>query len=290
MVNSFQDFLAEERTIGKFSFTYEAIGVFFLILVLTAITSKLVSFIAGEPTDKNIAAKKSGVRNSLLLLRLSIMIIGVLLAFASSGIPMDRITIIIGSLSLGIGFGLQTIVNNLISGVILAVERPVEIGDQVEVAGKTGRISEIGIRSSKLISYDGAEIIIPNGDMLNQHVINWTLTNNQRRVELVVGVRYGTDLNKAKQILEIILKANKRILSTPEPLALLHQFNNSSIDLRVLFWCDVNYWIDIKSEIILAIDKAFKDAGIEIPFPQQDIYIRELPDLKTMKDDKPAFE
>lgn len=272
-----------ERTIGKYTFTFESILTFISILFFSSILSKLIS-ILGSSSNNYIGGpiqKKGGIGNWLLLLRLCIIMIGTILAFAATGIPMDRMTIILGSLGVGIGFGLQSIVGNLISGVILAFERPIEIGDQIELAGITGRIKEIGIRSSKMISMDGAEIIIPNNDLLSQHVINWTLSNNQRRIEIIIGVKYGTDLTKAKQILENTLISNNRIEKNPAPTALLHQFNSSSIDFRLLFWSDISDWQIIKSEIILGIDKAFREAGIEIPFPQQDIYIKQFPEKES---------
>lgn len=282
------DLLYAERAIGKYSFTLESILIFVFILFLSGFLSKLISFLTDSSSQmvSGPFQKKGGISNWLLLIRLAIIIIGVILAFAAAGIPMNRLTIIIGSLGLGIGFGLQNIVSNLISGVILAFERPIEIGDQIEVAGRTGRIKEIGIRSSKMVSLDGAEVIIPNGDLISQHVINWTLSNHHRRVEIIVGVKYGTDLQKAKQLLEGILQSNNRIKQIPAPVVLVNQFNNSSIDFRLLFWSDINVWLDLKSEIILSIDKTFKEEGIEIPFPQQDIYIKELPDSNNEEEKK----
>jgi small-conductance mechanosensitive channel len=185
---------------------------------------------------------------------------------------MDKITIIIGALGVGIGFGLQTIVNNLVSGIILAFEKPIEIGDQIEVGGRLGKVKEIGIRSSKLATFEGAEVIIPNGDLLSQHVVNWTLSHNHRRVEIIVGVSYGSQLAQAKEVLEKILLENENVDKSPAPAVLVHQFNSSSIDFRLLFWTDIELWINSKSEIILAIDKAFKEQGIEIPFAQMVVH------------------
>jgi potassium efflux system protein len=286
IISTVNDLLFEEHTIGKYSFTMESMLTFLLVIFLSGLISNIVSFLADNSTVNSPVPgkKKGGLSNWLLLIRLSIIVAGVLLAFAAAGIPMDRLTIIIGSLGVGIGFGLQSIVNNLISGVILAFERPVEIGDQIELAGKTGRIKAIGIRSSRMIDFDGAEVIIPNGDLLSQHVINWTLSNDQRRVEIIVGVKYGTDLYTAKDILEKILLNNNKIKHQPLPAVLLNKFNNSSIDFRLLFWTDIAMWIDVKSEIILSIDTSFKEAGIEIPYAQQDIYIKELPDRNKDKD------
>ena len=214
----------------------------------------------------------------ILVSKLGIISLGILIAFAASGIPLDKITSIIGALGVGIGFGLQNVVNNLVSGVILAFEKPIEIGDQVEVGGRLGKVKEIGIRSSKLATFEGAEVIIPNGDLISQQVVNWTLSNNHRRVEIIVGVKYGSNLLDAKTILEKVILANDKVDKHPLPLVLVHQFNNSSIDFRLLFWTDIAQWVELKSEIMLGIDEAFRSAGIEIPFPQQDVYIKQMPD------------
>jgi small-conductance mechanosensitive channel len=145
-----------------------------------------------------------------------------------------------------------------------------------------GKVKEIGIRSSKLQNFDGSEVIIPNGDLLSQHVINWTLSNNQRRVELMVGVKYGTDLKKVKSVLETVLTGNARIELYPASVVLLHDFGESAITFRLLFWTDVAFWFFVKSEIILAIDECFQQNGIEIPFRQLDIHLK---DSKSAEDD-----
>lgn len=275
----FYEIIVAKRTLGQYTFSFESVLVFITIIVSSAFLSKVISLIAGSSNSfiGGPIQKKGGIGNFLLLFRLAIIMAGTILAFAASGIPMDRLTIILGSLGIGIGFGLQGIFGNLISGVILAFERPIEIGDQIEVVGKTGRIKEIGIRSSKMVSLDGAEIIIPNNDLISQQLINWTLSNNHRRVELIVGVKYGTELSKAKQLLEEILHSNNTIEKNPAPSVFLNEFNSSSIDFRLLFWSDINNWLVAKSEVILSIDTAFREQGIQIPFPQQDIYIKELP-------------
>ncbi len=284
LASGFTEFMLTERSIGKYTYSFQSIFIFVLIILLSGLISKLLSFITDNSRNTSGPInKKGGIGNWLLLIRLAIIVIGALLAFAAAGIPMSKLTIIIGSLGVGIGFGLQNIVSNLISGVILAFERPIEIGDQIEVAGKVGRIKEIGIRSSRMINMDGAEVIIPNGDLLSQHVINWTLSNNHRRVEVIVSVKYGSNLIKVKEILENVLNSNLRIERSPAPVVLLHLLNNSSVDFRLLFWSDINFWLDAKSEVILDVYKAFEENGIEIPFAQQDVYIKEIPNSKDTK-------
>jgi small-conductance mechanosensitive channel len=159
IVSTIEEFLVAERTIGEYSYTLESILVFIFVLFLSGFIAKMIAILADNTSiHLNLPGeKKGGIRNWVLMIRIAIITVGILLAFAAAGIPMDRLTIIIGSLSVGIGFGLQDIVNNFISGIILAVERPVEIGDQIEIDEKTGKIKEIGIRSSKVVNFDGAE-------------------------------------------------------------------------------------------------------------------------------------
>lgn len=268
-------FLTEERTIGSYGFAISDLVVFFLIIVVSVVVSRIVSFFAASPDDPT--SKKKGLGSWLLLVRISIITLGLLLAFAAAGISMDKITIIIGALGVGIGFGLQALVNNLVSGLIISFEKPVNVGDIVEVGGHSGVMKSIGFRSSVIYTWDGADIIIPNGDLLNQHLVNWTMANLNRRVEIQVGVAYDTNLEQAKKILMDITSIDERILQSPPPTVLLHQFNNSSIDIKLFCWVhSVREWLSVKSDLMTAIAVTFKEHNITIPFPQQDIYIRNV--------------
>ena len=176
---------------------------------------------------------------------------------------------------MGIGFGLQSLINNLVSGLILAFEKPINVGDVVEVKGQSGRMKSIGFRSSVITTWDGADVIIPNGNLLNEHLINWTIGNSSRRVEIVTGVAYGTNLEKTKKLVLDLLAADKRIMLAPAPLVLIKDLNSNSIEMRILFWIE-HYatWTQIKSDMIETIDEAFKREGIQIPNPSQDLNIR----------------
>ena len=197
-----------------------------------------------------------------------------MLAIIASSIPVEKINIIIGALSVGIGFGLQTIVNNLVSGVILAFEKPVQIGDLIEVGGHTGTIKEMGIRASKIATYEGSEIIVPNGDLLSQHLVNWTLSNNNRRVELLIGVAYGSELKKVRQLLYSLVIQRDDVMKEHEPMVLIHNFSDNSVDFRVLFWvADISKWLELKSMVMTDIYESFAEQGIEIPFPQRDVHL-----------------
>ena len=272
----FTDFMVKERTIGESTFTIQSVFVFFLILFLSGIISSIVTFFASS--EKGVVTsrgKKGGLGSWLLLIRISIITIGVLLAFAAAGIPMDRLAIILGALSVGIGFGLQSLINNLVSGLILAFEKPINVGDVVEFGGQSGTMKSIGFRSSIITTWEGADVIIPNGNLLNEQMINWTMGNSSRRVEIVTGVTYGTDLEKTKKLLLGLLADDKRISAFPKPSVLIKELNSGAIELRILFWIEhYSTWIQTKSDMIETIDEAFKKEGIKIPNPSQDLNIR----------------
>lgn len=269
-------FLEADRKIGNTSFSFSSIFIFLVVIWFAFLISKVMVFLFGHQATPGVV-KKNRWSSVVLLVRLGVLAAGILLAFAASGIPIDKLTIIIGALSVGIGFGLQNIVNNLVSGVILAFEKPVEIGDVIDIGDQHGTVKDIGIRASKIATVDGSEIIIPNGDLLSQHITNWTLTSQQRRVELIIGVAYGSDLKKAADILKELLQHQEGVQNVPAPLVLVHELNDSSIDFRILFWADIGSWVILKSSLLLAIYESFSEQGIEIPFPQRDIHIRNPP-------------
>ncbi|WP_233260682.1 mechanosensitive ion channel domain-containing protein [Pedobacter sp. HMWF019] len=271
------NFFSEERTLGNYSFSINNMLLFITIMGIAVIISKIVSFFA---SDRHLRAGKDdksgveGIGSWLLLVRISILSIGLFLAVAAAGIPVDRITIVLGALGVGIGFGLQTLVNNLVSGLIIAFEKPVNVGDIVDVDGQGGKMKSIGFRSSVISTWDGADVVMPNGDLLNAHLVNWSLGGNRKRISILIGIAYDTDLEKCRQILAEILNNEQRISKNPGPIVQYEQFNNSSIDLRIYFWTKhIGDIYATKSDLIMKIVTAFRTNGIEIPFPQQDIYL-----------------
>ncbi|MBK0378879.1 mechanosensitive ion channel family protein [Mucilaginibacter segetis] len=277
--NYIGNFLSKTRSLGGTStqFTFQSIIIFIGVIWLSSITARIISYlydVAGKQgNDLDILKKKN--RTSTLLIKLGVFSVGFLLAVAASGFPLDKITIIISAFGIGIGFGLQNIVNNLVSGLILAFEKPIKIGDIIQVDTHSGSIREIGIRASKIATYDGAEVIIPNGDLISHHVINWTLSNNSRRIELIIGVAYGSDIEKVKSVLTGLLSNRDDVMSDPAPLVFVHNLNESSVDFRLLFWAaDITTWLLLKSQILSDIYISFAKEGIEIPFPQRDLHLK----------------
>ncbi|MGN6418950.1 MAG: mechanosensitive ion channel family protein [Pseudobacter sp.] len=272
-----QDFLFAERSIGQYNFSIKGMLLFFGILFISTFVSRIVSFFATDKVpvhSSSTGQKKIGLGSWILLIRIAIISIGLFLAVAAAGIPLDRFTIILGALGVGVGLGLQALVSNLVSGLILAFEKPVNVGDIIEVAGKTGTIKSIGFRSSELTSIDGSTVIIPNGDLLNEHLVNWSQGRGFRRIELVVGVSYDTNIDEVLPQLNELLKANQRLLSSPPPVAFADKFNDSTIDLKLLFWIsNPREFMHAKSEVMSDVQALFNKNGIKIPFPQRDIHI-----------------
>ena len=261
------NFISRTRKIGEFSFSIQTLLEFFLILYLAALASRIVSFFA---TDNQAAPakRKSGIGSWLLLIRISIFTIGLLLAFAAVGIPMDRLTIIISALGVGVGFGLQSLVNSLVSGLIISFEKPISVGDTVEIDGKSGVVKSIGFRSSIISTGAGSEIIIPNGDLLNRHLVNWTHDNTSRRVDIILGVAYGTDLKKLIGLLKDLPAKDQRILSYPQPTIVIKDFRTTAIDIQLSFWVgNMAELAFVKSDINLAIDAALKENNIQVTTP-----------------------
>ncbi|MCA6075505.1 mechanosensitive ion channel family protein [Fulvivirga sedimenti] len=288
---SIELFLTTDRTIGELTFTVGGIALFVIVLLISTNLSSTIKFLS---EDKSFYRSQKRTANLSVILRFFIITLGFLLALAVSGIPLDKITIILGALSVGIGFGLQNIVNNLISGLILIFERPIQSGDIVEVQQTMGIVKDIGIRSSVIKTYDGAEVIVPNGDLISNSVVNWTLSNKHRRAEVRVGVAYGSDATKTIEVLAAVVADHDKILKLPKPMVLFDGFGDSSLDFRVLFWTsDIDSWLATRSEILTEVYDALAKAKIEIPFPQRDLHIRSWepgagPDQKKPAPVKPA--
>lgn len=271
-----RDVFSSERTLGNYTFTINRLLLFVVIMGVSVMVSKIVSFFASDDHlsgNKN-DSKKRGIGSWLLLVRISILSIGLFLAIAAAGIPLDRITIVLGALGVGIGFGLQTLVNNLVSGLIIAFEKPVNVGDVVEIGGQGGTMKSIGFRSSVITTWEGADVVMPNGDLLSAHLTNWTLGGNRKRMSILIGIAYDADLQKARSILTDTLNKDERISRNPGPIVQYEQFNSSSIDIRVYFWTvHMSDSFSTRSDLIMTITSAFAQNGINIPFPHQELHL-----------------
>ena len=259
-------FLEAERTVGDASFTFGSVTIFFFVIWIANFFQKYIGYFFGDTgTDDVVTEKKSKLGTSILLIRLLILTAGFFVGILASGIPLDKVTIVIGALGVGIGLGLQNIVNNLVSGVILAIERPIQVGDLIEIGSSTGRVKDIGIRSSRILTPDGAEVIVPNGDMLSQKLTNWTLNNTHMRLEATIKLVDPASLNRTKDIIIGILKSTDGIMQNPEPQVLYTNITQTGAELQFYFWViDINKQVQLKSETLQKIYDACNQENIKL--------------------------
>ncbi len=253
------------------------IGLFIAVLFVTRIFQAWLSssINAGSKVD-------SGIANSLHT-GIGYLGIGVatLVGLSYSGIDLSNFAVVIGALSLGVGLGLQSIVNNFVSGIILLVERPIKVGDWIVVGDQQGYVRKISVRSTEIETFDRASVIVPNSSLISGSVQNWTHRNALGRLVVTVGVSYNADPHQVRETLIEVAKSTDGILNFPEPSASFDDFGASSLDFTLrCFVADVNYSLSAKTQLRLAIFDRFKELGIEIPFPQQDIHLRDLDGVK----------
>ena len=202
-------------------------------------------------------------------------IAAVVVAFASLGVDLSRLALVAGALSVGIGFGLQSIVNNFVSGLILLVERPIKAGDWIIVGGEEGTVKNINVRATELETFDRATVVIPNSDLISGTVKNWVLGGKMGRVSIVIGVAYGSDAGEVREILLGCAADHPLVMSYPEPKAFLLDFGDSALMFRLdAYLADISNGFGVRSDIRFEILKRFGQAGIEIPFPQRDVNLR----------------
>lgn len=275
VVEPVRNFFFDQRAIGSYTFSISNLILFFFVVSTAVVISKVVSFFT---VDKRSFSKpqdgKRGIGSWILLIRITIILLGLFLAFASVGIPIDKIAIILGALGVGIGFGLQSLVNNLVSGLVIAFEKPLNLEDEVEVAGKSGIVKSIGFRSSIISTSDGAEIVLPNGDLLNSHLVNWSSATSRRRSSIVVNIAHGENLQLIKDGIIKILLADDRILKHPEPTVFFQDISAEALELRLFYWSrQAKLLLEIKSDLIMAINQLFIENDIKVPYPKQEIFI-----------------
>jgi small-conductance mechanosensitive channel len=262
---------------GGFEVTLGGIVAFVVTLGLAWLLSRAVRFMLEEEIFPRVSLPR-GVPFALsTLARYAILWIGFLIALSALGFSLDRITILLGAFGVGVGFGLQTVVNNFVSGLILLFERPIKVGDMVEFGGLEGTVQRIGIRASTVRTWDGADVIVPNATLISDRVVNWTLSDRLRRLIVPVGVAYGTDPHRVIDVLRGVAESYPGVCAYPKPVIVFSGFGESALNFELRVWTDnPETLLALRSGISLAVHDALRDAGIEIPFPQRDLRLRSV--------------
>jgi small-conductance mechanosensitive channel len=261
---------------GKGNLTLQSLLILGLLFILVIVAEKIVReriiMRIFEKTDLPESLEYGIAR----ILGYIFLLIGFYMAFQIVGIDLSSLTIIAGGISVGVGFGLQNIINNFVSGIIIFAEQPIAIGDRVEVSGIAGRVKKISLRSTMVVTNDNITMIVPNADFISQTVTNWSYSDPKVRIRIPVGVAYGTDLEVLKKILLEVGKDNPKTLEAPPPKVIFRAFGDNSLNFELAVWTAEmstrpSSYI---SEINFAIEEKLRENNIEIPFPQRDLHIR----------------
>lgn len=220
----------------------------------------------------DLASKKS----IEAILRYFLFVIVILFVLTIVGIPLSAFTLLGGAVAIGVGLGSQNLVNNFLSGLVLMAERPLKVGDIVELEGRKGTVEQIGGRSTRIRTFDNIRMVLPNSKLLENTVINWSLIDSKIRRELKLGITYGSDTQKARDILYRVIDEHPNIQRDPDPLIFFMDFGDSALMFSCFFWLEMADTLNslrIESELRFRIDEEFRKAGIVIAFPQRDVHL-----------------
>ncbi|OJZ00135.1 mechanosensitive ion channel domain-containing protein [Sphingobacterium sp. 40-24] len=279
LADPLRDFLETGHRLGNYQFSVNNLLVFLFIMVCATVLSKIVSYFAADSQwekKEGAAQNKFRLGSWILLVRITIIVIGFFLAFSALGIPVQQIGIILGALGVGIGFGLQTLVNNLVSGLIIAFEKPVNVDDLIEIGGRSGKVKSIGFRSSVIATAEGADLIMPNGDLLNAHVMNWSQGGAKKRLCIRLEVKYGVDLERVTQLLKKIMDEDEQILSSGGTAVQFAQVTSQAVVVELYFWVRISKdGGSVKSGLLTKIYNAFADEGVDMALPIQQVILNQ---------------
>ncbi|QCK15061.1 mechanosensitive ion channel family protein [Mangrovivirga cuniculi] len=268
--------------LGKTEFTLITI----LSLILSFVALVYISNLIRKLLVTKVMARYNieyGIRQTYgYIFRLFVLTVGTLIILNSFGINFTTLGIVVGALGVGIGFGLQTIVDNIVSGMIILFDQPIKVGDRVEVGEIVGDIIKIGGRATTIRTNDNIIVIVPNSEFISKMVINWSHNDRRIRIKVPLGVSYKEDPERVRRIVLEVANKNDNVLSNPEPFLLFTEYGNSSIDFTLLVWS--TKYVDrpafLQSELYYAIFQRFREENIEIPFPQRDINFRNELEIK----------
>jgi potassium efflux system protein len=265
--------------VGTLSIAVRSVATALVVALATLVLAGTTGFVLDREVVPRLRLRPGTGYAIVTFTRWTIVIIGAALALAALGIDMAKVTLLAGALSVGIGFGLQNVVNNFVSGLILIVERPVGVGDVIERGTLSGTVTRIGIRSSTVRTGQGAEVIVPNGDLVSKEVVNWTRSDRRRRYDIDVGVAPGSDPEQVMRVLVEAAADVPEIMTDPAPRAMFKGFGDSSLNFTLLAWVPtLDVGLQAQNALRVAILRKLEVAGIAIPFPQRDVHIHSVDD------------
>jgi small-conductance mechanosensitive channel len=258
------------------------LGHIFYLLVsvsILVVASRWLMRLVVNKLLKNTAMEKGMLQSVATLVRFGILVIGFIVIFQSAGIDLSSLSILAGALGVGIGFGLQNITNNFISGLIILFERPIKVGDRIEVGDIAGDVISINARATTIITNDNISVIVPNSEFISGTVINWSHSDRNVRFLFPVGVSYKEDPEKVRKILLEVADKNQYVLKSPPPSVMFDEFGDNSLNFYLGVWTSTHIEKPrvLKSELYFEIFKKFAEQGVEIPFPQRDLHIKTSP-------------
>ena len=263
---------------GSFNLSLGDVLAFLFTVWVAYLLSAFIRFVLREDVypRMRIAPGLSYAISSLL--HYVILALGLVVGMGLMGVDLSRLTVLAGAFGVGIGFGMQSVINNFVCGLILLFERPIHVGDMIEIGDLLGEVRRIGIRASTVRARQGADIIVPNAQLVTEKVTNWTLSDKLRRIQLPVDVNYGASPKKVIEVLEAAALATPRVLQKPPPQALLMSYGDSSINFELRAWTDESvYWHQVRSDLAVAVYDAIMEAGMTFPFPQREVRLLKDP-------------
>jgi small-conductance mechanosensitive channel len=277
VIRTLTDVFAAGISVGNFSLSAGDVLVFSLVIWLSWKLSQLLNFVLG--TDLlPLMHLPSGLPVAIMqLTRYAVILVGILVAFSAAGVDVDRLTVLFGAVGVGAGFGLQHVVNNLASGLIVLLGHGVNVGDDVQLDEFKGVVRDIGLLQSTVRTYHGADVLVPNATLVSSTVVNWTREKaDQRRVDIPVGVAYGTDPKTVIDLLDGMATKHPQVAKKPAPKVIFLGFGENSMNFQLNVWFAEDSWYGASSEVRVAVSDALSSAGIEIAVPQRDLHLRSV--------------
>lgn len=265
--------------LGETEITLATLFTFTLLVVLVVILERLLR---RQLLRRLLGRTKMAASLQFAITRLVgyiFIALGCYIALQLVGINLTSLAVLAGAVGIGLGFGLQNIVNNFVSGVIILAERPIGVGDRIEVGDVAGRVKEIRLRSTTVVTNDNITIIVPNSNFISDSVTNWSYGDPRVRIRLPVGVAYGTDPRRLERLLVETAAAHPKVLREPAPSVFFHGFGESSLDFELAVWTEEMTFAPrrLRSDLYFAIEQKLRENKIEIPFPQRDLHLRSGP-------------